>query len=450
MSRQPMQRLSIAIGLCLWSLCGAIAWADWEQSNLLHAEDAGEHDDYGLSVAATADRVLIGAVNSKYYGWVDNAAYIVDVMTGQQQHKLLPVDAETKTRFGKAVAMIGNIAVVGAWADNDVAPQAGAIYVFDATTAERLHKFTADDGAEEHLLGYSVATNGSVVLGGALKHDASGEYSGAAYLFDLATGDQLHKLTPDDPAVDHEFGRAVAVNGQIAIISAPGDAGAGEDTGAAYLFDLTTGEQLHKLTADDSAEEDAFGSSVSISDTIAIIGAPFNGVVGQRGAVYLFDLETGDQLQKIVPTDPGNDHLFGWSVGLHGSLAVVGAPGDDYYRGAAYLYDVDNPESPLLVKKLKARDGMVSDHLGHSVGIADGVIVAGAPFSDEPAESAGSAYLFEACGADVYGDGVVDVDDLLTVLSLWGTGDVYADVNGDDIVDVLDLLMVLGNWGPCD
>jgi len=54
----------------------------------------------------------------------------------------------------------------------------------------------------------------------------------------------------------------------------------------------------------------------------------------------------------------------------------------------------------------------------------------------------------EPCPADINGDGVVDVLDLLEVLSGWG-GSGPADVNGDGVVDVLDLLEVLAAWGPC-
>ncbi len=68
----------------------------------------------------------------------------------------------------------------------------------------------------------------------------------------------------------------------------------------------------------------------------------------------------------------------------------------------------------------------------------------------------GDAFLRIAlidCPADVAplgGDGVVDVLDLLAVLSAWGaTGDVPEDITGDGIVDVLDLLEVLSAWGAC-
>jgi len=54
------------------------------------------------------------------------------------------------------------------------------------------------------------------------------------------------------------------------------------------------------------------------------------------------------------------------------------------------------------------------------------------------------------CPADINGDGMVDVLDLLAVLAAWGDcPGCPEDITGDDVVDVLDLLEVLGAWGPC-
>lgn len=56
------------------------------------------------------------------------------------------------------------------------------------------------------------------------------------------------------------------------------------------------------------------------------------------------------------------------------------------------------------------------------------------------------------CPADITGDGVVDVSDLLALLGAWGpcAGNCAEDLNGDGIVDVSDLLLLLGEWGTCD
>lgn len=54
------------------------------------------------------------------------------------------------------------------------------------------------------------------------------------------------------------------------------------------------------------------------------------------------------------------------------------------------------------------------------------------------------------CQGDITGDGVVDVSDMLAVLSAWGACEgCSADMNDDGVVDVSDLLAVLASWGPC-
>ena len=65
--------------------------------------------------------------------------------------------------------------------------------------------------------------------------------------------------------------------------------------------------------------------------------------------------------------------------------------------------------------------------------------------------------LFEVgpvCPGDLNGDGMVDVLDLLAVLSAWGPCPdpptaCPGDINHDDAVDVLDMLALLKAWGPC-
>ena len=57
------------------------------------------------------------------------------------------------------------------------------------------------------------------------------------------------------------------------------------------------------------------------------------------------------------------------------------------------------------------------------------------------------------CPADITGNGVVDVDDLLAVITGWGMSGGPADIAptpfGDGVVDVDDLLLVINSWGPC-
>ena len=51
--------------------------------------------------------------------------------------------------------------------------------------------------------------------------------------------------------------------------------------------------------------------------------------------------------------------------------------------------------------------------------------------------------------ADINGDGLVNVDDLIAVINGWGacqTPACPADLNGNGAVDIDDLLTVINNW----
>ena len=55
------------------------------------------------------------------------------------------------------------------------------------------------------------------------------------------------------------------------------------------------------------------------------------------------------------------------------------------------------------------------------------------------------------CYADINNDGMVDISDVLSVISNWGLcKGCPEDINQDGNVDVSDLLIVIGNWGPCE
>ena len=57
---------------------------------------------------------------------------------------------------------------------------------------------------------------------------------------------------------------------------------------------------------------------------------------------------------------------------------------------------------------------------------------------------------FPACPADVNGDTIVDVLDLVALILNWGPcAGCPEDVTGDDVIDVLDLVAMILAWGPC-
>ena len=58
-----------------------------------------------------------------------------------------------------------------------------------------------------------------------------------------------------------------------------------------------------------------------------------------------------------------------------------------------------------------------------------------------------SSFSQDICRSDTNGDGLVNVGDLLNILSDFSTTNLQSDVNEDSIVDVNDLLIVLNDFG---
>jgi FG-GAP repeat protein len=311
-------------------------------------------DDAGRSVAISGDIAVVGAPRNFGAFNGSGAAHVFDATTGVQLFRLLSSDATASDLLGWSVAVSGNTVVAGAIGNDDAGNASGSAYLFDAGTGNELFKLTASDADAGDLFGYSVAISGNTAIVGANREGDAGSISGSAYVFDATTGIELHKLTASDAGANDQLGLSVAISGDIAIVGAPGDSDAGAGSGSAYLFDTTTGEELFKLTASDSAAGDQFGSSVSISGTIAVVGAQGNDAAGsQSGSAYAFDVTTGKELFKIVPTYPEPGNLFGSAVALSGTTAIVGAYANDFegpFTGSVHVFEnIPEPTSVTLL-----------------------------------------------------------------------------------------------------
>jgi len=352
------------------------------------ASDASAGDVFGHSVAISGNMAIVGAV-------LGESAYLFDVTTGEQLHKLIASDTTASHYFGGAVAISGNLAIVGATGDRHAGEGSGAAYVFDVTTGAQLLKLTASDAAPNQGFGSSVALSGNTAIIGAVDLNSYVD-TGAAYLFDVTTGMQLHKLNASDAAAGDQFGFSVSISGGRAIVGAKFDNDAGIHSGSAYVFGVATGEQLLKLTASDGAEADQFGFAVAISSSTAVVSAVGDDAYSFSGSAYLFDVVTGTQLHKLTASDAAADDFFGSAVAISGSTAVVGAVGDDdggSFSGSAYLFDV---ATGAQLHKLTASDAAAFDFFGGTVAISGDTAVVGARDTDDAGASSGAAYLFDA------------------------------------------------------
>ena len=259
---------------------------------------------------------------------------------------------------------------------------------------------TAADGAANDDFGWSVSVSGGTMVVGA--SGDNGE-KGSAYIFERDQGGagiwgQVKKLTAADGAADDKFGHSVAVSGDTVVVGAPGDDGS---QGAAYVFQRDQGGagnwgQVKKLTASDGAAHNDFGGSVSVSGDTIVVGAFGND--SWKGAAYVFERDQGGagnwgQMKKLTAADGNSGEVFGWSVVTSGNRVVAGAPGGNGGKGSAYIFEQNQGGAGNWgqTKKLTASDGAVDDFFGIAVAASGDRVAVGASQDDDK----GSVYIFE-------------------------------------------------------
>lgn len=369
------------------------------------ASDGEADNEFGYSIAIDQGIIAVGTPGDDDNGINSGSAYLFDALTGAQLAKLLPSDGAAGDEFGFSIAINGGIVAVGALRDDHNGVDSGSAYLFDATTGAQLAKLTPEDGAAGDEFGNSIAIDDGIVAIGAWRDDEFGDGSGSAYLFEVSTGDQLEKLLPDTGSRYQTFGVSIAMDDGIVVIGARTYfvLGEGYTFAKVYLFDVSTGNQINILQADiENYNGDLggqFGDAVDIDDGIVAVGAWGRSIFfDHSGAAYLFDAASGSQLDFIFPSDGHDRDHFGNSISIDNGVVAIGAhqDGDNgWVAGSAYLYDA---LTGTQIDKLLASDGAQFDYFGSSIAFDDGVVAVGAIGDEDNGGDSGSAYIFDSGG----------------------------------------------------
>ena len=401
----------------------------------LIAGDGAAGDRLGrvaASLTSTGKTAVFGAYLKDDAGESSGAAYVYhDDGTGWvEQAKLTASDAAPRDLFGQAVSISGDTVDVGSFMDDDAGSHSGSVYVYERSggTWPETAKLRAADGAEGDQLGIALAISGNGIVAGAWAHDDGAVDAGAAYVFrsDGTRWTQEAELNAGDGAAGDKFGRAVSVDGDVVVVgSVFADAGA-TDAGAAYVFrwNGTSWTQEAKLVAPDAGAGDWLGFSVGVSGDTAVVGAYRNGggANKDKGAAYVFrfDGTRWDQEARLTASDSQANDRFGWSVAISGETIVVGTPlGDagDEDTGSVYVF---HRTGTVWTEDLKlhASDSEQGDAFGASVSVVQDTVFVGAPGEDDSGSSAGAVYVYEMIYAEAaVGATVTSQPDLESVAS---------------------------------
>lgn len=299
------------------------------------AEEAEDRALFGAAVAMDGVLLAIGAPGQ------DNGTVAVFARNGSTwvlQDTLEPDDEDV--RFGGAVALSGARVIGGAaLADGE----RGAAYVFDRIGGEWTlsTRLAASDGAARDRYGSAVALDGDVAIVGApYRGDTSGR-RGAAYVHRRVGGvwTQQATLLASTPATGARFGASVALDGVRAAVGAPDAAAA---AGAVDTFASVAGSWVfdQRIVPAATAGAARFGWSVALDGDALAVGLPFAG--GDRSA-HCGGLARYVDAGTWLPAGTGfgparTTRLAGWSVALDGVDLVAGLPADA--RGAPHAGSV--------------------------------------------------------------------------------------------------------------
>jgi hypothetical protein len=214
-----------------------------------------------------------------------------------------------------------------------------------AAYADSTITLTSPNAQLNGLFGSSVAINENdpiVVVGAPTETANAQSEAGNAYVLDTTTG-SITTLTSPTPQLDGNFGFSVSVSGTTVVVGAPGEtANALAFAGHAYVFDVSMASPVATLTSPYAQAYGEFGISVSISCSAVVVGVFLETANGQAGAghAYSFDASTGFLTTTLTSPNAQINGDFGSSVAVSGTTAVVGAPSEtgSGFPGAGHAY----------------------------------------------------------------------------------------------------------------
>ena len=372
----------------------------WSAGLRIDTPGVGSNDRYGRAVAMGADDALVGAPGQVVAGNEGQGAAYALVRDGDDwlDHSRLEIGPGREGEMqGQAVAIDGDTILVG-MPGADVKRGAAQVYVRAGQDWVPQARLQAPDGAAYDEFGGAVAIDGDTALVGARVHATNGNFArGAAYVYvrSGAAWSLQAKLAAGNGGAGALFGHAVALDGATPS-SVP--------TWAARRMSLsataTPGSSRPPCNPADpwSDEHAGYGYAVALDGDTALVSSneeTVGGIVAQ-GAVYAYTRRgaTWREHTRLLASDGGEGHGFGRAIAIDGDRIAIAAGGANSGRGGVYILELEGGawQERALIGDFGpgSRDG-----LGSSVALSGSTLVVGGPsFQLVPVDYGGAAYVF--------------------------------------------------------
>ena len=382
----------------------------WNEQQIVSATDAGLGDRFGLAVAMDGDRIALGTPADDDNGLPNSGSVYIFRIRSNSANKLFAFDRTVDAEFGTTLAVSGDTLVVGApYHDHVVAnnDNKGAAYVYRRVDEswELEQQLLASNAVNDDHFGWSVDISGDRIVVGAPGRDGTFANSGAAYTYTrIGTawiGQQ--QLGGQSPALNDEFGAAVAIDGNHIAVGVPGRAATImsvllQDAGVVEVFDFVA-NWTYQNTLVASTITTGFGRLLDVEGDI-IVAAALN------SNAYVFENSSGWTIHSQLSAGVTSVAMFGdqaSSALVAGDTIVLGAANDDAVgqidTGAVNSYRWTG-SSWTDIGKLYADDAAANARFGASIALFGDQMLVGAPGDSEAANDAGAAYLYKSVAGD--------------------------------------------------
>ncbi|MBX2977350.1 MAG: T9SS type A sorting domain-containing protein [Ignavibacteriaceae bacterium] len=289
---------------------------------------------------------------------------IITVVTiAQQTVKILPYDGNSYYKYGVKLSLDSTFFAVSAYNGTQ---SAGAVYVYrrDSTGVKLVQKILPDTISSGYLFGWPVIIKNNILYIGSRNKVH-------IYHRNEGMGFQRINVLPR-PLNATDFGRSISISNNSILIGDPRN-GIGEK-GAVYVFDTLSDSEwtmTQKIVPSNVERFASFGIKISHNDKYAIISAGGDGYDSgpRRGSVFLFEKTDSGWIekQKILPTDPTNQQIFGVEVALDNNRVAIGASGGPLpYIGRVYIFELDERGTVVLEDSIFASDSFLGNSFGYN------------------------------------------------------------------------------------
>lgn len=438
--------------------------SEWFEQASIVSSDGEEGDNFGSPFHLRQDMLIVGAAGDQDQGEYSGSAYVFRRIGDDwiEQDKLLPYDGEEEQRFGYAVSVYGNTAVVGVPRDDGYAISTGSVYVFkdDGEGWSERAKLTMSDEVYGNNLGAAVAIwNDTAMAGSERENDDTGSVC-------VFSADQMYNDCNANDAPDY-------VEIALGMVEDADENGIPDECfppGSEGLVPQLQNRTLYVWATDyadcDEEESDQATYFEPYDRALEVICGEGVGRAAQTSTISL-DLVTAAGSAEASGLEDGGSQFSGRGEStFEVLLAVPESQWISLWGHASAVYDKDHdaggtshvvltgPDHNVLVDEVLSWEDHRST-FGYRLWLEERrqytlSATAECDANHGTAVQEVSATI-NACLADVNGDGAVDMDDAFEVLGAWGPCDdaCPADVDCNGRVNLTDLAMVFWNWGPC-